>query len=72
VIVMPAPRPLPFREATFWDGYRQMPAWEFQRFRELLHAATPCALPGGPVDPAAELENVDASVRWTRQFLGFS
>jgi hypothetical protein len=46
-----------------------MPAWEFQRFRELLHAATPCALPGGPVDPAAELENVDASVRWTRQFL---
>jgi len=72
VIVMPAPRPLPFREAAFWDGYRQMPAWEFQRFRELLQAATPCALPGGPVDPAAELENVDASVRWTRQFLGFS
>jgi sugar phosphate isomerase/epimerase len=70
VIVMPAPRPLPFREPAFWEGYRQMPAWEFQRFRELLHAATPSPLPEGPVDAAAELENVEASVRWTRQFLG--
>jgi 3-oxoisoapionate decarboxylase len=69
VIVMPAPRPLPFREAGFWDGYRHTPAWEFQRFLELLDAATPSVLPEGPVDAAAELENVDASVRWTRQFL---
>jgi 3-oxoisoapionate decarboxylase len=69
VIVMPAPRPLPFREATFWDGYRHLPAWEFQRFLELLDAATPVSLPEGPVDAATELENVEASVRWTRQFL---
>jgi 3-oxoisoapionate decarboxylase len=69
VIVMPAPRPLPFREATFWDGYRHLPAWEFQRFLELLDAATPVALPEGPVDAATELANVEASVRWTRQFL---
>jgi 3-oxoisoapionate decarboxylase len=69
VIVMPAPRPLPFREAAFWDGYRQLPAWEFQRFLELLNAAIPVDLPEGPVDAAAELANVEASVRWTRQFL---
>ena len=70
VIVMPAPRPLPFREAAFWDGYRHWPGWEFQRFLELLDAAPAVALPEGPVDAAAELENVEASVRWTRQFLG--
>jgi 3-oxoisoapionate decarboxylase len=70
VIVMPVPRALPFRERSFWDGYRAMPAWEFQRFLDLLHAARPVALPEGPVDAAAELENVEASVRWTRQFLG--
>jgi sugar phosphate isomerase/epimerase len=69
VIVMPAPRPLPFREAPFWEGYRHLPAWEYQRFLELLDAATPVALPEGPVDAATELANVEASVRWTRQFL---
>jgi 3-oxoisoapionate decarboxylase len=69
VIVMPAPRPLPFREPAFWGAYPHMRAWEFQRFVELLHAATPAALPEGPVDAAGELENVEASVRWTRQFL---
>ena len=69
VIVMPAPRALPFREASFWDGYRGMPAWEFQRFLDLLDTAAPVALPEGPVDAAAELANVEASVRWTRQFL---
>ena len=69
VIVMPAPRALPFRDAPFWDGYRHMPAWEFQRFLDLLHSATPVPLPEGQVDAAAELEHVDASVRWTREFL---
>lgn len=69
VIVMPAPRALPFREPAFWDAYRDMPAWEFQRFLDLLHAAKPVPLPEGPVDAAAELANVEASVRWTREFL---
>lgn len=69
VIVMPAPRALPFREAAFWDGYRGTPAWEFQRFLDLLHAGTAVALPEGPVDAAAELDHVEASVRWTREFL---
>ena len=67
IIVMPAPRPLPFRSREFWGGYRQTPAWEFQRFRDLLDSAEPVALPEGPVDPAAELANVEASVEWTRQ-----
>ena len=69
VIVMPAPRPLPFRDPRFWDGYRSTPAWEFQRFLDLVENARPAALPSGDVTPAQELDNVEASLRWTRDFL---
>ena len=69
IIVMPGPRPLPFRVREFWEGYRQMPAWEFQRFLDLLDSAAPAPLPEGPVDQGAELANVGASVEWTRAFL---
>jgi sugar phosphate isomerase/epimerase len=69
VIVMPAPRPLPFRNPEFWDGYRTTPAWEFQRFLDLIDTAPPAMLPCGEVSPAQELENVEASIAWTRRFL---
>jgi sugar phosphate isomerase/epimerase len=29
------PKILPFREAGFWDQYRNMPAWEFERYRNI-------------------------------------
>jgi sugar phosphate isomerase/epimerase len=69
VIVMPAPRRLAFRTTGLWDGYRRTPAWEFQRFLELLDSAAPVPLPEGPVDAPMELENVDRSVKWLRSFV---
>jgi hypothetical protein len=69
VIVMPAPRRLPFRTPAFWDGYRRTPAWEFQRFLDLLDDAVPVALPEGTVDRPAELENAERSVEWLRSFV---
>jgi 3-oxoisoapionate decarboxylase len=69
VIVMPEPRALPFRDRRFWNGYRTTPAWEFQRFLDLIDTAPAVPLPSGEVTPAQELENVDASIRWTRDFL---
>jgi 3-oxoisoapionate decarboxylase len=69
VIVMAAPRPLPFEDAEFWDGYRGMPAWEFLRFLKLVQAATPAVAPQGIVTPAEERANVEASIRWTRGYL---
>ena len=69
IIVMPAPRPLPFREPAFWNGYRRTPAWEFQRFRDLLDSSEPATLPEGPVDAAAEIANVDRSLEWLRSFV---
>ena len=70
IIVMPGPRPLPFRDPAFWDGYRDMRASEFQQFVDLVHRAGEVPLPGGPVDAAAELANVEASIQWTREYLG--
>jgi 3-oxoisoapionate decarboxylase len=69
IIVMPGPRALPYRDRTFWDAYRQMPAWEFQRFVDLVERGPAVPLPEGPVDPAAELAHVEASIRWTREYL---
>jgi 3-oxoisoapionate decarboxylase len=69
VIVLPAPRALPFRPRGFWDGYRTTPAWEFQRFLDLVDGAPDVPLPSGPVTAADEMEHVAASIRWTQSFL---
>ena len=65
VIVMPAPRQLPYRDAQFRAGYPRMTAEDFQRFVDRVEHAPPAALPSGVVEPAAELANVEASIRWT-------
>jgi sugar phosphate isomerase/epimerase len=70
IVIMPAPRLLAFREPRFWEAYRSVPAWEFERFLELVDQAAPVTLPEGPVDAAQELEHVEASIRWTQNALG--
>ena len=69
IIVMPAPRAVPYRDREFWAGYSQTRAWEFQRFVELVERARPVPLPEGVVDAAAERAHVEASLEWTRQYL---
>ncbi len=69
IIVMPAPRPLPYRDAQFRAGYPRMTAEDFQRFVDRVEHAPPAALPSGVVDPAAEVANVEASIRWTEGYL---
>ena len=69
VIVMPAPRQLPYRDPQFRAGYPRMTAEDFQRFVDRVEHAPPAALPSGVVEPAAELANVEASLRWTEGYL---
>jgi sugar phosphate isomerase/epimerase len=69
VIIMPAPRQLPYRDPQFRAGYPRMSAEDFQRFVDRVEHAPPAALPSGVVDPAAELANVEASLRWTTEYL---
>jgi len=80
-IIVNGPRYFAYRSPDFWDSYRTTPAWEFARFMTLVERGTPppaqaapsnqAAPPrgrGGP-DPAAEREDLEASLRWTQQFL---
>jgi sugar phosphate isomerase/epimerase len=72
VIVSDEPRILPFRDPAFWDGYRAMPAWELVRFEALIERGSPRpARPvlSGAAAAARELDDVDASVRWTLELL---
>ena len=69
VIVMPAPRLLPYRDPQFRAGYPRMTDEDFRRFVDRVEHAPPAVLPSGEVDAAAELSNVEASIRWTEQYL---
>jgi len=72
VIVNPSPRIFNYRDPKFWDGYRSTPAWEFARFLALAEkGAPPEPAPPRPRDQGAkfELEDVEASLRWTKDLL---
>jgi 3-oxoisoapionate decarboxylase len=66
------PRKLPFRDPKFWDAYRDVPAWEFQRFLALAergkpHRDEPWETPD---EPKREREDLEASLRWVKATLG--
>ena len=72
VIVTPQPRMFNYRSPEFWEIYRNTPAWEFARFLSLCDKGKPTLEP--PADPAVtpaarQLANVEASIRWTQEFL---
>ena len=45
-IVM-GPRIFAYRDPKFWDAYRDIPAWNFERFAEIAEAGKPYAIPAG-------------------------
>lgn len=69
-IVM-GPRIFPYRETAFWDSYRDIPAWNFERFAEIAERGKPYAIP--PVDKAGaaqrEREDLEASIAHAKQVL---
>jgi len=72
IIVIPEPRIHAHRQPGFWDAYRATPAWEFDRFEALADRGEPYVV-APPDDPVArEREDVEASLQWTKRFLGLS
>ena len=69
IIVIPEPRIHAHRQPGFWDAYRNMPAWEFDRFEALADTGAPYVVPPSPDPIAREREDVEASLRWTTAFL---
>jgi sugar phosphate isomerase/epimerase len=71
--IVTGPRVFPFRNPKFWDAYRNDPAWEFERFLEIVARGKP-----RPAEPRAaspeparqkEREDLEASIEYTRKLL---
>jgi len=69
IIVMPQPKTIPFRDPRFWDAYRRTPAWEFVRFENHLENGPAKPVQSRTLSAALELEDVESSLRWTKEFL---
>jgi 3-oxoisoapionate decarboxylase len=72
VIVSRQPRMFNYANPEFWDLYRAQPAWEFARFLAIAEKGKPMLEP--PADPAIttaarNLADVEASIKWTQEFL---
>lgn len=65
------PRLFPYRDPSFWDAYRDIPAWQLARFENLAergrpHADSPWERPD---EAAREREDLEASFAWTKKLL---
>jgi sugar phosphate isomerase/epimerase len=69
-IVM-GPRIYPYREPKFWDAYRDIPAWNFERFTEIAESGKPYTIPRVDRAQAAqrEREDLEASLTHVKQLL---
>jgi sugar phosphate isomerase/epimerase len=69
-IVM-GPRIYPYKDPKFWDAYRDVPAWDFERFAELAESGKPYTIP--PVErgqaPQREREDLEASLAHVKRVL---
>jgi sugar phosphate isomerase/epimerase len=69
-IVM-GPRLYPYKDPKFWDAYRDVPAWDFERFAELAESGKPYTIP--PVErgqaPQREREDLEASLAHVKRVL---
>jgi sugar phosphate isomerase/epimerase len=72
--IVTGPRVFAFRDPAFWDAYRDVPAWEFERFLELAEKGTPKPAPPRAADAEAarrrEREDLEVSLAYTRKILG--
>jgi 3-oxoisoapionate decarboxylase len=66
------PRDLPFRKREFWDHYRDIPAWEFQRFLEIAERGKPYRDEpwDGPNQAERERADLEASLAWVKKQFG--
>jgi sugar phosphate isomerase/epimerase len=69
--ILLGPRNFPYREAAFWDAYRQTPAWEFERYVEIAERGKPYqSEPWETKDQAQrEREALDESLNYTKKIL---
>jgi len=73
-VIVTQPRTFAYLDEKFWDGYRNIPAWEFARFLALADKGAPHASSPPPATKEAgvelEREDLEASIRFAHQELG--
>jgi len=69
--ILLGPRVFPYREESFWDAYRQTPAWEFARYLDIAERGKPYQNePWETTDQAQrEREALDESLNYTKKIL---
>ena len=69
--IVTGPRIYPYKDPKFWDAYRDVPAWDFERFAELAESGKPYTIP--PVErgqaPQREREDLEASLAHVKRVL---
>jgi hypothetical protein len=71
-VIVTGPRAFHYKDPKFWDAFRRTPAWEFARFVTLVENGSPRPAPAQVSKEEAvarELQDVEASIRWTKAFL---
>jgi sugar phosphate isomerase/epimerase len=72
--IVTGPRIFAYRDPQFWEAYRDIPAWEFERFREIADRGKPHPNDPKPPDREASLrkerEDLEASIEYTSKVLG--
>jgi sugar phosphate isomerase/epimerase len=70
-IIVTQPRVFAYHDPQFWEGYRNVPAWQFARFVSIAEKGTPLPSQPTPKEMAAqrELEDLEASIRFTHRLL---
>jgi 3-oxoisoapionate decarboxylase len=71
--IVTGPRVFAYRDPAFWDAYRDVPAWEFERFVEVAERGVARSAPARPRDPEAarqlEREDLEASLAYTKKLI---
>lgn len=70
--IVTGPRMFKYRDAKFWENYRDVPAWRFQNFANVAEKGKPFTIP--PVEKGGgaqrEREDLEASMAHVKMVLG--
>jgi hypothetical protein len=68
------PKMLPYHDPSFWDAYRQTPAWQFERYLEIAEGGNPYKDEPWETNNEAqrEREALDDSLAYTKKILSLS
>jgi sugar phosphate isomerase/epimerase len=70
--ILLGPKIFPFRDRNFWEQYRNMPAWEFERYREIADKGKPYKeeLWEAADEQKREVTALEESLAYTRKLIG--